>query len=160
MDIAHHQKSITVSCPSCGADITIGDQTEEFITCSHCLQVHQISDLLRESDSRHIGRIRYKHYLFPIQKTEVWKEAEMPREKFQDSPWGTLLRRVILCVIGMLLASLVFGAWKLILPLGISLACWILYWQIAAGKGSEGNQKYLKPLAAGGIFFLILMLLV
>ena len=158
MAIARREGPVTVSCPSCGAEITISDTTEEFITCSHCCQVHQISDLLKETNSQHIGRIRYKHYLFPLRKLEQQEDAEEAKEAFEKSTRGILIKRVIICLLCMLPVSLIFGLWRLIPSMGISLACWILYWHIASGKGSAEDQRYLKPLAAGGIFFLILML--
>lgn len=157
MNLVQSRDPITVSCPSCGAELTIEDGTEEFITCGYCHQVHQISDLVKESDQEQIGRIRMIHQLFPLKNIKPEEYTVLPEEEpvqaFRDSPRGKLLRCIMICLLAMIVFSLICGLLKPLIPLGLSLACCFSCWQIAGGKTAVKNPKAIRLLAALALVF-------
>ena len=161
MNVVQSRDPVKVSCPSCGSEILIEDGTKEFVTCSYCRQVHQISDLLKESDAQQIRRMQLARDLYPLRNITGREQAAAPEEPekapetaFNDTAQGKLLRCVILCLSVMIGVSALCGLLKALIPLGLSLGCCLICRHMAQGNTEVKNPKASKLLLGlAALFF-------
>lgn len=94
----------TVKCPSCGAELTIKDESRDFMFCEYCgtkvrlddyQETHRFVDEARIQESKDAKELRIKEM-----EQERWKDKEAMK---------VVVGCVIICIVCMLL--LLIGQW-------------------------------------------------
>ena len=161
-------KSLSLDCVNCGGKLKI-DGSQEIVTCEYCGTSYSVADLLDESDSVRIEKIKYQTYKavengkqqleaeklkYNIQKDKL-KTQQETLKSFKESKFSKVL--VIFAVISLLMCIVgfndnrIFAGIIALIEASLFIVSWLIGMQVIKEK------KYNFHVLLAVIAFLLLI---